>query len=296
MYVEHLGPETSGEEVADHLARDGCVVVDRLASKAVTAQILSEMAPWMKSTPTGDDVYSGMHTRRAGCLVARSPASRDLVMHPLVRDTMGRVLGHATGFQLQITQIITLDPGERAQPIHRDQWVFNRYPFPTGFEVQCGTLWALTDFNEENGATRLVPGSHLYDDRDESGIDEAVPVIETETVAAEMTAGSVLFYTGSIHHGGGANRSDSPRHGLNFTYNLSWLRQEENQYLAVPPEIARTLPEPLLRLIGYAPGGYSLGYFDGQRDPIEALGPRTAIREPVETNHLNGPDDRTGEA
>jgi ectoine hydroxylase-related dioxygenase (phytanoyl-CoA dioxygenase family) len=86
-----------------------------------------------------------------------------------------------------------------------------------------------------------------------------------------MPAGSLVFYTGSLYHGAGANRSDQVRYGLNLTYALGWLRQEENQYLSVPPEIARTLPDPLLRLIGYARGAYALGYVDDTRDPLDAL-------------------------
>jgi ectoine hydroxylase-related dioxygenase (phytanoyl-CoA dioxygenase family) len=91
-----------------------------------------------------------------------------------------------------------------------------------------------------------------------------------------MAAGSVLFYTGAIYHGGGANRSSETRYGLNITYARSWLRQEENQYLSVPHEIARELPEPLLRLIGYQRGAYALGYVDDLRDPIEVLRPEAA--------------------
>ena len=86
-----------------------------------------------------------------------------------------------------------------------------------------------------------------------------------------MGTGSVLFYTGALYHGGGANRSDEVRYGLNLTYNLAWLRQEENQYLAVPLDVARTLPEPLLRLMGYARGAYALGYVDDLRDPLDVL-------------------------
>jgi ectoine hydroxylase-related dioxygenase (phytanoyl-CoA dioxygenase family) len=256
--------------VAGLLARDGCVVVDQLAQADDLTRIRGEMAPFMEVAARGDDIYSGMRTRRTGALVARSPTARKLIAHPLALDAVGRVLAHATGFQVQITQIITLEPGAPAQPIHRDQWVFNRYPFPSGFEVQCGALWALTEFTEDNGATRVIPGSHLFDG-EEPGLADAVPVIEEESVPAEMEAGSVLLYTGAIYHGGGENRTDSDRHGLDITYNVSWLRQEENQYLVVPLEIARTLPEPLLRLIGYAHGGYSLGSLDGLRDPIEAL-------------------------
>jgi hypothetical protein len=61
--------------------------------------------------------------------------------------------------------------------------------------------------------------------------------------------------------------------GLNLTYNVAWLRQEENQYLSVPPEVAKTLDEPLLRLMGYAQGAYALGYVDDLRDPIEVIRP-----------------------
>ena len=91
-----------------------------------------------------------------------------------------------------------------------------------------------------------------------------------------MTRGSVLFYSGSVYHGGGANRSDATRIGLNITYNVAWLRQEENQYLSVPREVAETLPTDLLRLMGYDRGAYALGYIDDLRDPIEAVRPGSA--------------------
>jgi ectoine hydroxylase-related dioxygenase (phytanoyl-CoA dioxygenase family) len=159
--------------------------------------------------------------------------------------------------------MIAVGPDEPAQPVHRDQWAFDFFPFPQGYEVQCNTIWAMTDFTESNGATRLVPGSHRAADKLEFAPGDTVP--------AEMPAGSVLFYTGALYHGAGANRSGDVRHGLNITYNVSWLRQEENQYLAVPPEIARTLPEPLLRLMGYARGAYALGYVGDLRDPLDVL-------------------------
>ena len=157
----------------------------------------------------------------------------------------------------------------RAQPIHRDQWAFDFFPFPPGYEVQCNTIWALTDFTEENGATRVVPGSNLREDGLSFGPDDTEP--------AEMARGSVLFYSGSVYHGGGANRSDATRIGLNITYNVAWLRQEENQYLSVPREVAETLPTELLRLMGYDRGAYALGYIDDLRDPIEAVRPGIGI-------------------
>ena len=149
--------------------------------------------------------------------------------------------------------------------IHRDQWAYDFFSFPKGFEVQCNTIWAMSDFTEANGATRVIPGSNHYDDK--------LRLQQSDTVGAEMAKGSVLFYTGSLYHGAGANHSNTTRIGINITYNLSWLRQEENQYLATPLEIARTLPVDLLRLMGYRRGAYALGYVDDLRDPIEVVRP-----------------------
>ena len=86
-----------------------------------------------------------------------------------------------------------------------------------------------------------------------------------------MPKGSVLLYVGSVYHGGGANDSDEHRLGINVGYTLAWLRQEENQYLACPPEVARTLPIELAKLIGYDKAAYALGYWGDLRHPLEAL-------------------------
>ena len=266
MELHHLPRTATADQIVEALKRDGAVIVDAvLASEAMDA-VASELRPFLASTPAGPDAFSGFHTRRTGGLVARSPLCRDLVMHPLVLAAAAKLLEHATSFQLHLTQAIAIGPGEPAQPIHRDQWAFDFFPFPKGYDVQCNTLWAMTDFTEDNGATRVVPGSHLLDDR--------LKFAHADTVPAEMTRGSVLFYNGAVYHGGGANRSVATRVGLNITYAVSWLRQEENQYLSVPFEIARTLPIDLLKLIGYRRGAYALGYVDDLRDPLEVLLPR----------------------
>jgi hypothetical protein len=267
MPLTHLPATTDADAVAAAIAADGGVIIDDLASDELLDRIAIELAPSLAATPFGPDDFGGRHTRRTGALIARSPSARELVMHPLALLTTGQVLGHATNFQLHLTQAIAIEPGQPAQPIHRDQWAFDFFPFPPGYEVQCNTIWALTDFTEENGATRVVPGSNHA--ADGLGLKEA------DSVPAEMTRGSVLFYTGSLYHGGGANRSDATRIGLNITYNVAWLRQEENQYLSVPREIAATLPVDLLRVMGYDRGAYALGYIDDLRDPIEAVRPGT---------------------
>ena len=263
MPVEHLSATASGADVAALLARDGCAIVERLVPPRLLDQARAELEPYLAATPVGPDAFSGRHTRRTGGLVARSTTCRDVVRHPAVLDAVKTLLAQATSFHLHLTQVIAIGPGEPAQQIHRDQWAFDFFPFPKGYEVQCNTIWAMTDFTEANGATRVIPGSHRLEDRRQFEVEDTEP--------AEMPAGSVLFYTGSLYHGAGANRSDAVRYGLNVTYAVSWLRQEENQYLSCPAEIARTLPDDLLRLMGYARGAYALGYVDDLRDPLDVL-------------------------
>jgi ectoine hydroxylase-related dioxygenase (phytanoyl-CoA dioxygenase family) len=265
MKIQHLPASIAPERIAEALKHDGAVIVDNVLSRAEMAGVENELKPFIDLTPMSPDDFSGRNTRRTGALVARSQKCRDLVMHPLVLGATRKLLEKATSFQLHLTQVIAIGPGEPAQPIHRDQWAFDFFPFPKDYEVQCNTIWAMTDFTEENGATRLIPGSNHFDDR--------LEFTQKDTIPAEMEKGSVLFYNGSVYHGGGANKSDAVRSGINITYNVSWLRQEENQYLAVPLEVARTLPVDLLRLIGYSRGAYALGYVGDLRDPIESVRP-----------------------
>ena len=263
MDAPRFQASASAVEIRAAIAEAGCAVVERLVPEAVMSRALDELGPWLEATPAGPDDFSGFHTRRTGGLIARSATCRELVMHPLVREAVGGVLSHATSWHLHLTQVIAIGPGQPSQPVHRDQWAFDFFPFPAGYEVQCNTIWAMNDFTEANGATRLIPGSQRFADRLELPVEDTVP--------AEMPAGSVLLYTGSLYHGGGANRSQGVRYGLNLTYALSWLRQEENQYLSVPFELARTLDDDLLRVMGYQRGAYALGYVDDLRDPLEVL-------------------------
>ena len=253
MPVPRFDVDCTADAVAGALAEHGCAIVERLVAPTVMARAQAELQPWLDATRPGPDAFAGHRTRRTGGLVARSATCRELVMHPLVLGAVRATLPHATSVQLHLTQVIAIGAGEPAQAIHRDQWAFDFFPFPTGYEVQCNTLWAMTDFTERNGATRVLPGSHRFADK--------LSFQEKDTEPSEMPAGSVLFYTGALYHGGGANRSDATRIGVNLTYAVSWLRQE----------IARTLPEPLLRLMGYARGAYALGYVDDLRDPLEVL-------------------------
>ncbi len=263
MALTRLPSSATPDDVAAAIAEDGYAIVEHVVALAVLDRARAELEPFIEATPFGPDDFTGRRTRRTGGLVARSKTCRELVMNPLVLGAVAKVLAHVTTFQLHLTQVIAIGPGEPGQTIHRDQWAFDFFPFPRGYEVQLNTIWAMTDFTAANGATRIVPGSHRFEDRREFTYAETEP--------AEMPAGSVLFYTGSLYHGAGANRSDTVRYGVNVTYSVSWLRQEENQYLSVPAETARSLPDDLLRLMGYARGAYALGYVDDMRDPLEVL-------------------------
>jgi ectoine hydroxylase-related dioxygenase (phytanoyl-CoA dioxygenase family) len=265
MTIRHVPANTNVDAIQTILAEDGVVVVDNLVAPAVMDQVRKELAPFIEKTPVGSDDFTGRRTRRTGGLIARSVKFRDIVQHPLVLAIARGVLAHSTTIQLHLTQLIGIGPGEPAQQIHRDQWAFDFFPFPKNYEVQCNTIWAMTDFTEENGATRVIPKSNHFDDKLEFGLADTEP--------AEMTKGSVLFYTGSLYHGAGANRSRDTRCGINVTYCVSWLRQEENQYLSTPFDVARTLPVDLLKLMGYARGAYALGYVDDGRDPLSVLRP-----------------------
>ena len=265
MSIVHLPAHTSIEDANEALERDGCVVIDGLMAPETIGAIRGEMTPWLDAVPTGKDEFDGHQTRRVGTLVGRSPSSHDIILDPTVLGIADRALAHATNYQLHVTQVIAVGPGSQPQPIHRDQWAFDMFPFPQGFDSTFAAMWALTDFTEANGATRVVPGSHRAEDRKQFALEDSLP--------AEMSAGSVLLYTGSLYHGAGPNSTERDRIGLTVHYSLAWLRQEENQYLGCPAEVLEELPEKMLRLMGYAKGAYSLGFIDGGVDPIAAVRP-----------------------
>ncbi|MEM8921865.1 MAG: phytanoyl-CoA dioxygenase family protein [Actinomycetota bacterium] len=257
-----LPPTAEPAAVVAHLRRWGYAVVESVLDGDLLDRLDAEAEPWIAGSAVGRDVYDGLHTRRTGALIARCPAAREVVTHPLALATARGFLDHVSAVQLHLTQIISIEPGETDQKLHRDQMAFDFFPFPADYHVQCNTMWALTDFTAANGATRIRPGTSALDDEAADGVEE---------IQAEMPRGSVLFYDGKVVHGGGANRSEATRRGVNITYAVGWVRQEENQFLACPPEVARTLDDDLLRLMGYQQGAFALGYVGDQQDPLAAL-------------------------
>ena len=245
--------DTPLDDLAAALNSDGYIVVEAVDTDA-TARAYAELIDAIDQAPLGHNDFLGGRTKRLGGLLRRSPAVQQLAVHPLVMGLADRVLQpNCARYQLNFSGIMHLLPGAEAQGIHRDGDLYPlRFPSPP---TVMPTMWALSDFTEDNGGTRLVPGSHRWE-------QDRMPFPD-EIVAAEMPAGSVLVYLGGTLHGGGHNSSEITRTGLALQYSLGWLRQEENQYLTNPPDVARTFCEQLQRLNGYDYGGPYLGFVNG---------------------------------
>ena len=237
--------------VVGDLDRDGYAVVPSLLSADEAAGVRAGLRDVLDRTPTGRNTFEGFRTRRIYALFAKTRAFDRVATHPLVLGVLDRVLGH---YQLSAPTGIEIGPGEVAQVLHHDDSVYP-LPRPHG-QVVLTTMWPLDDFTEANGATRVVPGSHRWVER--------VPDESTTPVAAELQRGSVMFYLGTLWHGGGANHTDRPRLGVILEYVASWLRPQENHVLAVPPEVVRDLPGRLQELLGYNVHPPFLGYVDGR--------------------------------
>ncbi|WP_432783491.1 phytanoyl-CoA dioxygenase family protein [Pseudomonas corrugata] len=263
MIINRLSNTATIEEVSASLKEHGYVVIDELVSAEVMDKVAVEMGPYIETTPFGEDKFVGFSTKRTGAMILRSETSRELIMNPLVVGVAASHLSKASTFQLHLTQVITVHPGSPAQVLHQDQLAWDFFQFPNDYEVQCNTLWAMTDYTAENGATRIVPDSQF------AGTGQKYP--PEAGIPAEMKKGSVLLYTGKIYHGAGENKTDKVRQALNITYAVGWVRQEENQYLATPPEVARTLPDDLLKLMGYQCGCFAMGYVRDFEDPLAYL-------------------------
>jgi ectoine hydroxylase-related dioxygenase (phytanoyl-CoA dioxygenase family) len=265
--VKTLKSSAQAPAINEILERDGCVVIEGVLSGGQVDKLADELNPHFDAVPNCAGDFYGYATKRVGGLAAKSSMCQSMIIHPSILGVMDHfLLKGCQGYHLNLTQAIQIGPGEPQQVIHRDDLMFN-FAHPE-FEAMINTMWAVDDFTVENGATHVVPGSHKWPlDR------QAQPHEEVQGV---MKRGSVLIWLGSLQHGGGANRTKKPRMGVVHSYNLGWLRQAEPQFLAVPYEIARALPERLQRVLGYFVHEPNLGSLEGQ-DPIGLLTGELAV-------------------
>ena len=235
--------------IVEALRRDGAVVVTNLADPGVVEDVRRELRPQLdaETLSPSTDFDGSLTLRRSTSVLSTVPSSAQLVDHDLLVAIADAILlPHCATYQIGSMTAIEILPGESAQALHRDD---SLYPIESpGMELQIGVMWALDDFTEENGGTRIVPGSHRF-------IRSWHLPDVSQWESAVMPKGSALFYMGSTWHGGGANQSEAPRMGLINTYCLGWLRQESNLYLEYPPEIAAQFEPRLRALLGYTAHG-----------------------------------------
>jgi ectoine hydroxylase-related dioxygenase (phytanoyl-CoA dioxygenase family) len=220
-------------------------------SEADVAAARADLGRVLDTTRTGRNAFEGFATKRVYALFAKTRTFDQAAVHPLLLAVLDQVLGH---YQLSAPVGIRIGPGEQAQMLHRDDAI---YPLPEPHPpVVLNTMWPLDEFTAANGATRFVPGSHRWEPGRQPAPGEPVEV-------ATMSPGSVMFYLGSLWHGGGANQTGQPRLGVILEYAAAWLRPQENHCLAVPRETVRQLPERLQELLGYNIYPPFVGYVDG---------------------------------
>lgn len=207
----------------------------------------------------GANAFEGHHTIRIYNLLARDRLFEQVPVHAAVLPVVEGVLD--AGCLVSSLSSISIDPGETAQPLHADDTLLNMLrPHPA---LVCNSMWALTDFTTENGATRVVPGSHKAAEKPEFGA-------RYDSIAAEMAKGSVLIWNGSLWHGGGANTSSARRVGMAMNYCAGFIRQQENQQLGIPLERVREFAPRLQELVGYGTYKHLIGHID-KRSPRQAI-------------------------
>ena len=243
------------EELASQLQENGYLIIENAIDTALADGVGRELAPHFDEVPFCAGPFYGAETKRLGRVLARSRASHALTLHDLVYGIVSKVLApHCHTLQLNLTQAIEIFPGAPAQGPHRDHDMW--WTPKDGTEYMINVMWALDDFTQSNGATRIWPGSHRM------AQDEMLP--DEMAVSAVMPKGSACIFLGSTMHSGGENFSPHSRRGLIISYCLGWLKPWENQWLAYPPEIASTFSPELAALIGYRQHLPSLGNFEGQ--------------------------------
>jgi len=245
---------------AARLLGEGYTIIRGAVPESLVAALDADLDNRFAATPYCDGDFYGRRTKRFGSLLIRSPHAAAFVQHPIALGLADHVLGcHCDRIALNLTQTVEIHQGALAQYPHRDE---DMWAGPKGeIEYLVNVMWPLTPFTADNGGTRLWPGSHRL---------AGAALQEKDAITPELMPGDMLVFLGSTLHGGGANRTPTPRRGLIVSYCLGWLKPFELQWLVYPPAIARTFSPALAALVGYAPHRPNLGNVEGQ-DPSVLL-------------------------
>lgn len=267
-----LSHDAESEAHARAILGDGFVVVPDVLSPAEVDAMRGALAPYLQGRQMGRNDFEGFHTERVYALLAKDPALALLVEHPCLLAIIDRLL--APSYLLSAFLAINVHPGETPQGWHFDDGGC-MVPRPRPMHG-VSAIWALDQFTVENGATEVIPGSHLWG-------ENGPPPDGRNAVSICMSAGSVLILAGTIVHRGGASEGPGTRLGVSPQYCQPWLRQIENMALAVPPPLARGLSPRIQELLGYNLAVPSfMGYVDG-RHPKRLLGDTGGRKPPPST-------------
>ncbi len=262
MQTEVMDAATADEHAA-RIDQDGYTIIEgaiELDLIDALAEDLERLEREKGVEPVGNS-FEGAATWRIYNLLAYGELYERIPVHPNVLPVVERVLDR--GCLVSSLSSIAIGPGESAQPIHADDQLI---PIPKPHPATvCNTMWALTDFTEENGATRIIPGTHTADRSPDYGA-------HYDSIPAEMPKGSVLVWHGSLWHGGGANRTDRRRVGIAMNYCAGYIRQQENQQLGLPRELVARFSPRLQELVGYGIYRGLIGHIDKQRPADLLLG------------------------
>lgn len=254
--------------VAAAIEAEGCAVLEGVLDPATCSSLIAEIdrVEAAHGISEGTNEFEGHHTRRIFDLIGKSESLRDLTIDSTVLPAVEEVLGE--GLLLSGTTSMNIGPGESPQLLHADDGMVTLpRPHPA---TMVTTLWALSDFRADNGATHLVPGSHRHESMPKPGDTHDVTV-------ADMAAGSVLVLHGSTWHGGGRNDTvDERRYGVSVQYVAGWCRQQQNLMLGTDRDVAAGYPQRLQELIGYSMFANVMGHVDRQH-PRTLLGDDAAL-------------------
>jgi ectoine hydroxylase-related dioxygenase (phytanoyl-CoA dioxygenase family) len=262
MNVNIYEKSASVNSIISGLNEDGAVIIENLLSENDLSQLTQDSQQLLNKTENCNGYFFGLKTKRVGTMIRKSPICQKMAMHPTILSIMDYfLLPHCSEYQLNLSQLISIGPGEAQQAIHRDDPMFP-FDHTPSMQVMINVMWAIDDFTQSNGATHIVPKSHLWNS---TRYPEA-----NEDMQATMKKGSCLIWLGSAHHGGGANESDRARRGVVMSYNLGWLKSSENYFLSIPLDEIETYPERLQRLLGFFVHRPNVNTVEG-RDPIELI-------------------------
>jgi len=252
------------DELAGHrqrLDRDGYTIVEDAFDADTAAALHTDVLRLERElgiVPAMNG-FEGHATTRVYNLLAHGDLYRRIPVHPVVLPLMHHLLG--AGCLVSSLSSITIRPGEVAQPIHADDQIM---PLPKPHPATtANSMWAITDFTEANGATRIIPGTHVADHSPTYGD-------HYDSICAEMRRGSILVWHGSFWHGGGANTTDAARMGIAMNYCAGWVRQQENQQLGIPLDVVREFSPELQELCGFGIYRGLIGHID-KHAPAELL-------------------------